>query len=58
MLRLADLAQHEELVAIAHDDARLILDRDPMLASPGGEALRLLLYLFRRDEAVQDLRAG
>jgi ATP-dependent DNA helicase RecG len=57
-LRLADLAQHEELVAIAHDDARLILERDPGLASPRGEALRLLLYLFRRDEAVQYLRAG
>jgi len=58
VLRLADLAQHEELVAIAHDDARLILDRDPDLSSPRGAALRLLLYLFRRDEAVQYLRAG
>jgi ATP-dependent DNA helicase RecG len=57
-LRLADLALHEELVAVAHDDARLILERDPQLASPRGEALRLLLYLFRRDEAVQYLRAG
>jgi ATP-dependent DNA helicase RecG len=58
VLRLADLAQHEELVAFAHDDARLILDRDPELSSPRGEALRLLLYLFRRDEAVQYSRAG
>src|SRR5947199_1041323 len=58
VLRLADLAQHEALVAVAHDDARLILDRDPELSSPRGEALRLLLYLFRRDEAVQYLRAG
>jgi ATP-dependent DNA helicase RecG len=58
VLRLADLAQHEELVAVAHDDARLILDRDPDLSSPRGEALRLLLYLFRRDEAVQYLRTG
>jgi ATP-dependent DNA helicase RecG len=57
-LRLADLACHEELIAIAHDDARLILERDPELASPRGTALRLLLYLFRRDEAVQYLRAG
>jgi ATP-dependent DNA helicase RecG len=57
-LRLADLAQHEELVAIAHDDARLILERDPELATPRGEALRLLLYLFRRDEAVQYSQAG
>jgi len=36
----------------------VILDRDPELASSRGEALRLLLYLFRRDEAVQYLRAG
>jgi ATP-dependent DNA helicase RecG len=57
-LRLADLAAHEELIAVAHDDARLVLERDPQLASPRGEALRLLLYLFRRDEAVQFLRAG
>jgi ATP-dependent DNA helicase RecG len=57
-LRLADLAIHEELVAIAHDDARLTLERDPRLESERGEALRALLYLFRRDEAVQYLRAG
>ena len=57
-LRLADLASHAELVAVAHDDARLVLERDPTLTSPRGEALRLLLYLFRRDEAVQYLRAG
>jgi ATP-dependent DNA helicase RecG len=57
-LRLADLALHEELVAIAHDDARLVLERDPQLESERGQALRILLYLFRRDEAVQYLRAG
>ncbi len=58
VLRLADLARHEELVAVAHDDARLVLERDPELSSRRGDALRLLLYLFRRDEAVQYLRAG
>jgi ATP-dependent DNA helicase RecG len=57
-LRLADLAVHEELIAIAHDDARLVLERDPHLESERGRALRALLYLFRRDEAVQYLRAG
>jgi ATP-dependent DNA helicase RecG len=57
-LRLADLAAHEELIAIAHDDARLALERDPHLESERGRALRVLLYLFRRDEAVQYLRAG
>ena len=57
-LRLADLAVHEGLVAIAHDDARLVLERDPRLESERGQALRALLYLFRSDEAVQYLRAG
>ena len=57
-LRLADLATHEELIAIAHDDARLVLEHDPHLESERGRALRTLLYLFRRDEAVQYLRAG
>jgi ATP-dependent DNA helicase RecG len=57
-LLLADLATHHELIAIAHDDARLVLDHDPRLETPRGQALRTLLYLFRRDEAVQYLRAG
>jgi ATP-dependent DNA helicase RecG len=56
--RLADLSAHRELLATAHDDARLILARDPDLQSPRGEALRVLLYLFGRDEAVRYLRAG
>ncbi|MGH7046165.1 MAG: ATP-dependent DNA helicase RecG [Stellaceae bacterium] len=57
-LRLADLAAHAGLIAVADDDARLVLDRDPGLDTPRGQALRTLLYLFRRDEAVQYLRAG
>jgi ATP-dependent DNA helicase RecG len=56
--RLADIAVHEDLLAAATDDARLILERDPELASPRGEALRVLLYLFERDAAVQTLRSG
>ena len=57
-MRLADLAAHAELLAAARDDARLIVDRDPDLESERGAALRALLYLFRRDDAVRTLRAG
>jgi ATP-dependent DNA helicase RecG len=57
-LRVADLARHGDLVAVAHDDARLILERDPGLETPRGKALRTLLYLFQRDAAIQYLRAG
>ncbi|MBS0472190.1 MAG: ATP-dependent DNA helicase RecG [Proteobacteria bacterium] len=56
--RLADLAVHADLLAAARDDAQLILARDPELQSPRGQTLRVLLYLFGRDEAVRYLRAG
>jgi ATP-dependent DNA helicase RecG len=56
--RLADITLHARLLAIARDDAELILRRDPELASERGQALRVLLYLFERDEAVRLLRAG
>jgi len=56
--RIADPAAHADLLAVAHDDARLILIRDPDLKSPRGQALRVLLYLFGRDEAVRYLRTG
>jgi ATP-dependent DNA helicase RecG len=56
--RLADLSVHADLARIARDDADLVLSKDPALAGPRGKALRVLLYLFERDEAVRLLRAG
>jgi ATP-dependent DNA helicase RecG len=56
--RFADLSVHAGLLAIARDDARLVLHRDPELKAPRGDALRTLLYLFERDEAVRYLRTG
>jgi ATP-dependent DNA helicase RecG len=56
--RMADIAVHGDLLATARDDAGLILSRDPDLKSERGDALRILLYLFGRDEAVRYLRAG
>ena len=56
--RLADLGAHGELLAAARDDARLIVERDPTLASERGAALRTLLYLFERDSAVRYARAA
>ncbi|NBC32350.1 MAG: ATP-dependent DNA helicase RecG [Alphaproteobacteria bacterium] len=56
--RLADPAAHGDLLNVAGDDCRLILQRDPDLQSPRGEALRTLLYLFERDAAVRYLRSG
>ena len=55
---VADLAHDDDLLAAARDDAALILNRDAALATPRGEALRVLLYLFERDAAVHTLRSG
>ncbi|WP_417513534.1 ATP-dependent DNA helicase RecG [Minwuia sp.] len=57
-MRLAVLERDQELLAAAHDDARLILDRDPDLKHSRGAALRVLLYLFERDAAIRYLRSG
>lgn len=56
--KVADLAYHSELLAMARDDARLFLTKDPDLTSERGNALRRLLYLFDRGDAIRLLRAG
>jgi len=56
--RVARIETHRDLLQTARDDAALTLTRDPQLESERGEALRVLLYLFERDEAIRLLRAG
>jgi len=56
--RIADPEQIQRLLPLAHDDARLLIERDGGLDSPRGAAARLLLYLFERDYGVQLLRGG
>lgn len=42
----ADPFAHRDLIAVAGDDARLVIARDPDLSSARGEALRVLQELF------------
>jgi ATP-dependent DNA helicase RecG len=49
---------HGKYLGAARDDAALILSRDAILTTPRGEALRQLLYLFGKDEAIKLIRAG
>lgn len=56
--RVAALPRDDDLLAAARDDARLILSQDPGLSGPRGQALRHLLYLFERDDAIRLLKAG
>ena len=56
--RIASLEAHADLLETARNDARYVIETDPELQSERGQALRRLLYLFRRDEAIRFLRAG
>jgi len=55
---IARIEVHAALLPAARDDAALVLARDPKLQSPRGAALRQLLYLFARDEAIRMIGAG
>jgi len=47
-----------ELAPIAQSDAKLLLDRDGGLSGPRGQAARICLYLFERDQAIGLIRSG
>ena len=51
--RIADMNEHKHLLYTANKDAQMIVAQDEKLSTPRGEALRILLYLFERDEAVK-----
>jgi ATP-dependent DNA helicase RecG len=56
--RIARPEVHAQLIAQARDEALRIMRDNPKLAGASGEALRCLLYLFERDEAVPLIGAG
>jgi ATP-dependent DNA helicase RecG len=56
--RVARLPEDEALLQAARDEARLTLTRNPDLTGPHADELKLLLYLFERDDTVQLMRAG
>lgn len=56
--KLADLSIHKNLLLTASRDAKLIMELDPNLSSPRGKALRVLLYLFEKDETFKTYISG
>ncbi|HEY5379601.1 MAG TPA: ATP-dependent DNA helicase RecG [Pseudolabrys sp.] len=55
---IARIETHGKYLGAARDDAALTLSRDAKLQTPRGQALRHLLYLFGKDEAIKLIRAG
>src|SRR5579859_1674617 len=56
--RIARTDVHAQLISQARDDALRIMKDNPKLDGERGEALRCLLYLFERDEAIPLIGAG
>jgi ATP-dependent DNA helicase RecG len=56
--RVATPEDVAELAPVAQGDARLLLDRDGGLKGERGQAARICLYLFERDQAVGLIRSG
>ncbi len=56
--RFARLEVHGGLLARAREEARAALERSERLTGDENRALRLLLYLFERDEAAKLIEAG
>ncbi|MGH1403428.1 MAG: ATP-dependent DNA helicase RecG [Alphaproteobacteria bacterium] len=56
--KIANISAHGDLLAAARDDARLILSKDPNLENERGKALKTLLYLFERDQAIRYFQGG
>jgi ATP-dependent DNA helicase RecG len=56
--RVADLERQSALMAIAQSDARKLLNDDPGLQSPRGQAARGLLWLLDQDRAIRLISVG
>jgi ATP-dependent DNA helicase RecG len=56
--RIARSDMHGQLITQARDEALRIMKDNPELGGDRGEALRCLLYLFERDEAIPLIGAG
>lgn len=56
--RIADLEHQPALMAVARQDARTLLEIDPALESPRGQALRMLMWLMQQDQAIRLIQVG
>ena len=56
--RVATTEDVQTLAPIATSDAQLLLERDGGLSGARGQAARICLYLFERDQAVGLIRSG
>ncbi len=56
--RIADMETQAGLMTTAQTDARALLAKDPQLSSERGQAVRVLLWLMKQDQAIRLISVG
>jgi ATP-dependent DNA helicase RecG len=56
--RVADMESQSALMKVAQSDARKLLNDDPTLKTPRGQAARTLLWLMEQDQAIRLISVG
>ena len=56
--RVADMESQSALMKVAQSDARKLLNDDPTLETPRGQAARALLWLMEQDQAIRLISVG
>ena len=57
-LKLCDFELQTQLIATARKDAQAIIQTDPELKTPRGQAIKMLMYLFEKDVYIPMILAG
>ena len=57
-LKLCDFDLQSQLIATARKDAQAIIQTDPELKTPRGQAIKMLMYLFEKDVYIPMILAG
>ena len=57
-LKLCDYELQSQLIATARKDAQQIIQTDPELKTPRGQAIKMLMYLFEKDVYIPMILAG
>jgi len=56
--QFVNLFEHADLLSMATSEVKQLLAKDKKLTSDRGQALKNMLYLFRKDSTIHLLKAG
>jgi ATP-dependent DNA helicase RecG len=56
--KIADMDTHANLMSLAHQDARILLNQDPNLSGKRGRAAITLLYLMEKENSIHLISIG